>query len=180
MGISGRQRRGSVDRGILFSVAGAAFQMDAFADGPARFLSKAHWTTHYHYDHSTGNAFFGANGIPLGRMPIRQKRIVESYGRCKAPTKPLSPGPSREGGLKRPKTETARKTSRRIFGSHNDGVQCVKFRRSGPSKSSPIDPAKLPIEGRLGRNYGRKTADRPKTMFCFRNSHVTSVPECAG
>src|SRR5258707_15660263 len=46
----------------FISVAGAAFQMDAL-----RMVSqvpvKRALDTHYHYDHSTGNSFFGANGI---------------------------------------------------------------------------------------------------------------------
>src|SRR6266481_1941965 len=63
----------------FISVAGAAFQVDAL-----RMVSqvpvKGALDTHYHYDHSTGNAFFGANGIPLWAHANVAKRIVESYG----------------------------------------------------------------------------------------------------
>ena len=48
----------------FISVAGAAFQVDAL-----RMVSqvpvKGALDTHYHFDHSMGNAFYGANGIPL-------------------------------------------------------------------------------------------------------------------
>ena len=63
----------------FISVAGAAFQMDAL-----RMVSqvpvKGALDTHYHFDHSMGNAFFGANGIPLWAHANTAKRIVESYG----------------------------------------------------------------------------------------------------
>src|SRR5258707_4655189 len=63
----------------FISVAGAAFQMDAL-----RMVSqvpvKGALDTHYHFDHSMGNAFYGANGIPLWAHANAAKRIVESYG----------------------------------------------------------------------------------------------------
>src|SRR5207245_6765351 len=59
--------------------AGAAFQMDAL-----RMVSqvpvKGALDTHYHFDHSMADAFFGANGIPLWAHANTAKRIVESYG----------------------------------------------------------------------------------------------------
>jgi cyclase len=61
------------------SAAGAAFQMDAL-----RMVSQvpihAAMDTHYHYDHSMGNSFYGANGIPLWAHPSVPKRIAETYG----------------------------------------------------------------------------------------------------
>src|ERR1700724_2498390 len=62
----------------FISVAGAAFQMDAL-----RMVSqvpvKGALDTHYHFDHSIGNAFYGANGIPLWAHANVAKRIVDSY-----------------------------------------------------------------------------------------------------
>lgn len=61
------------------SPTGAAFQMEAL-----RMVSQvpvhAAMDTHYHYDHSMGNSFYGANGIPLGAHPSVAKRIAETYG----------------------------------------------------------------------------------------------------
>src|SRR6266851_5837597 len=48
----------------FLSAAGASFQMDAL-----RLVSpvpvKGALDTHYHFDHSMGNAFYGANGVPI-------------------------------------------------------------------------------------------------------------------
>src|SRR5260221_2651102 len=91
----------------FISVAGAAFQMDAL-----RMVSqvpvKGALDTHYHYDHSTGNAFFGANGIPLWAHANTAKRIVESYGVMQGADKAALLGPL-EKAIKDAKTETAPK-----------------------------------------------------------------------
>src|SRR5260370_12074566 len=71
----------------FISVAGAGFQMDAL-----RMVSqvpvKGALDTHYHFDQSMGNAFFGANGIPLWAHVNTAKRIVESYGAIQGTDKP--------------------------------------------------------------------------------------------
>ncbi len=58
--------------------AGASFQMDAL-----RMVSqapvKAALDTHYHFDHSMGNSFYGANNIPLWAHAATAKRIVDNY-----------------------------------------------------------------------------------------------------
>src|SRR5713226_2440079 len=60
------------------TAGGAAFQMDAL-----RMVSQAPvmgaLDTHYHFDHSMGNAFYGSNGIPLWAHATAAKRIIESY-----------------------------------------------------------------------------------------------------
>lgn len=60
------------------SPTGAAFQMETL-----RSLTKvpvqAALDTHYHFDHCLGNAFYGANGIPLWAHARAAKRITESY-----------------------------------------------------------------------------------------------------
>src|SRR5213593_1321947 len=61
------------------TAAGASFQMDAL-----RMVSqvpvKGALDTHYHFDHSMGNAFYGANGVPIWAHANVANRIVESYG----------------------------------------------------------------------------------------------------
>src|SRR6266571_5201900 len=58
--------------------AGASFQMDAL-----RMVSpvpvKAALNTHYHLDHSIGNALYGTRGIEVWEHPAVARRIVESY-----------------------------------------------------------------------------------------------------
>lgn len=46
------------------SPAGAAFQMDAFR-AVSQVPIKAALDTHYHFDHSSGNCFYGANNVPV-------------------------------------------------------------------------------------------------------------------
>ncbi len=57
--------------------SGASFQMDAL-----RMVSqvpvKGALDTHYHFDHSMGNSFYGANGVPLWAHATTAKRMVAS------------------------------------------------------------------------------------------------------
>src|ERR1700688_2350707 len=58
--------------------AGASFQMDALRM-VTQVPVKAALDTHYHFDHSMGNAFYGANGVPLWAHTSVAKRIFENY-----------------------------------------------------------------------------------------------------
>ena len=131
----------------FISAAGAAFQMDAL-----RMVSqvpvKGGLDTHYHYDHSTGNAFFGANGIPLWAHANTAKRIVESYGALQGADKAAILGPL-EKAIKEAKTETARKRREEylahvatVFNVANSAVLALPNR--------PLDPSKLPMKVDLG------------------------------
>src|SRR5258706_9568103 len=131
----------------FISVAGAAFQMDAL-----RMVSqvpvKGALDTHYHYDHSTGNAFFGANGIPLWAHANTAKRIVESYGAMQGADKAAFLGPL-EKAVKEAKTETARKRREEYLG-HVTTVFNVANSTVLALPNHPIDPAKLPMKVDLG------------------------------
>ena len=131
----------------FISVAGAAFQMDAL-----RMVSqvpvKCALDTHYHYDHSTGNSFFGANGIPLWAHANTGKRIVESYGALQGADKAAFLGPL-EKAVKEAKTETARKRREEYLG-HVTTVFNVANSTVLALPNHPIDPAKLPMKVDLG------------------------------
>jgi glyoxylase-like metal-dependent hydrolase (beta-lactamase superfamily II) len=131
----------------FISVAGAAFQMDAL-----RIVSqvpvKGALDTHYHYDHSTGNAFFGANGIPLWAHANTAKRIMESYGAMQGADKAAFLGPL-ERAVKEAKTETARK-HREDYLAHVTNVFNVANSSVLALPNHPIDPAKLPMKVDLG------------------------------
>src|SRR6202521_1424070 len=58
--------------------AGASFQMDALRT-VSQVPVKAALDTHYHFDHSMGNAFYGVNGVPLWAHSSVAKRIFENY-----------------------------------------------------------------------------------------------------
>jgi glyoxylase-like metal-dependent hydrolase (beta-lactamase superfamily II) len=131
----------------FISVAGAAFQMDAL-----RMVSqvpvKGALDTHYHFDHSMGNAFFGANGIPLWAHANTGKRIVESYGALQGADKAALLGPL-EKAIKDAKTETARKHREDYLG-HVTTVFNVANSSILAIPNRPIDPAKLPMKVDLG------------------------------
>jgi len=131
----------------FISVAGAAFQMDAL-----RMVSqvpvKGALDTHYHFDHSMGNAFFGANGIPLWAHANTAKRIVESYGALQGADKAAFLGPL-EKAVKEAKTETARK-HREDYLAHVTNVFNVSNSTVLALPNRPIDPAKLPMKVDLG------------------------------
>jgi len=131
----------------FISAAGAAFQMDAL-----RMVSqvpvKGALDTHYHYDHSTGNAFFGANGIPLWAHANTAKRIVESYGALQGADKAAILGPL-EKTIKEAKTETARK-HREEYLAHVATVFNVANSSVLALPNRPLDPSKLPMKVDLG------------------------------
>jgi cyclase len=131
----------------FISVAGAAFQMDAL-----RMVSqvpvKGGLDTHYHYDHSTGNAFFGANGIPLWAHANTARRIVESYGAMQGADKAAFLSPL-EKAVKEAKTETGRK-HREDYLAHVTTVFNVSNSSVLALPNRPMDPSKLPVKLDLG------------------------------
>jgi glyoxylase-like metal-dependent hydrolase (beta-lactamase superfamily II) len=131
----------------FISVAGAAFQVDAL-----RMVSqvpfKGALDTHYHFDHSMGNAFYGANGIPLWAHANAAKRIVESYGALQGADKAAFLGPL-EKAIKEAKTETARK-HREDYLAHVTNVFNVSNSTVLALPNHPIDPSKLPMKVDLG------------------------------
>ena len=61
------------------SAAGAAFQLETL-HSISQVPIKGALDTHYHFDHSMGNAVYGAHGISLAAHPATGKRIYDSYG----------------------------------------------------------------------------------------------------
>jgi glyoxylase-like metal-dependent hydrolase (beta-lactamase superfamily II) len=129
------------------SPAGAAFQHETL-----RSVSKAPVMgaidTHYHFDHSTGNSYYGANGIALWAHANTSRRIFENYAAMQGVDKSVVVGPI-EAQAKNAKSEVAQKhaeqyaaTLGNIFGVANATVLALPNR--------PLDPAKLPIKLDLG------------------------------
>src|SRR5438309_3856176 len=58
--------------------SGASFQLDALRS-VSQAPVKGALDTHYHFDHSMGNAFYGAKGIEVWAHPAVARRIVDSY-----------------------------------------------------------------------------------------------------
>jgi cyclase len=129
------------------SPAGASFQMDTL-----RMVSqvpvKAALDTHYHFDHSMGNSFYGANGVALWAHAAVAKRIVDSYGPLQGANKESVLG-SLEKRVKDAKSETERQRAQGdlnavtgIFRNVNASILALP--------NHALDPAKLPMTLDLG------------------------------
>ena len=129
------------------SPGGASFQMETLRS-ISQVPVKGALDTHYHFDHSMGNSFYGANGVPLWAHAATAKRMVDSYailqGADKAAT--LAPYEKRVADAKsaaqrqHAQSDLAAVTS--VFMSANSNVLSLP--------NHPIDPAKLPMTIDLG------------------------------
>jgi glyoxylase-like metal-dependent hydrolase (beta-lactamase superfamily II) len=139
------------DAGLLLegfgSAPGAAFQMDTFrkvtkVPAPNAIL------THYHFDHSMGSSFYGANGIQLWAHAAVPKRITESYvtmqGADRAAFLALT-----EKRVKEAKNDIARQHAQGDLGTLGN-VFDIANNTLIALPNRPLDPAKLPMNLDLG------------------------------
>jgi glyoxylase-like metal-dependent hydrolase (beta-lactamase superfamily II) len=127
--------------------AGASFQMDALRT-VTQVPVKGAVDTHYHYDHSMGNSFYGANGVPLWAHASVAKRIVDSYsplqgadkGAALAPYEKRIADAKSDAERQHAQSDLAAVTS--VFLTANSNVLALP--------NHPIDPAKLPMTMDLG------------------------------
>jgi cyclase len=129
------------------TAAGAAFQMDTLrkvSQAPAAGALD----THYHYDHSLGNAFYGANGIQLWGHASLPQRITESYSAMQAMERStfLAPFEKRVNEAKSEAQKQHADGDLRMFGSIFDFVR--KSPLTLPNRL--LDPATLPLNVDLG------------------------------
>lgn len=129
------------------SPAGAAFQLDAL-----RMVSqvpvKGALDTHYHFDHSMGNAFYGANGVPIWAHATTAKRIVESYAPMQGADKEAVLG-SLEKRVKDAKSDLERAHAQSDLNAVT-GVFQIANASVLALPNHPIDSAKLPMTMDLG------------------------------
>src|SRR5438034_6209658 len=127
--------------------AGASFQMDAL-----RMVSQAPvkgaLDTHYHLDHSLGNAFYGTRGIEVWAHPAVARRIVDSYTPLQGADRAAALGPF-EKRMKGAKSEVERAHAQSDFNAFTMVFQLAKASvLAVPNR--PLDPAKLPMKVELG------------------------------
>jgi len=127
--------------------AGALFQMDAL-----RMVSqvpvKGALDTHYHFDHSMGNSFYGANGVQLWAHATAAKRIMDSYVPLQGVDKEAALGPF-EKRVKEAKSDVERQHAQSDLNAVTGVYQAANATVLGlPNR--PIDPAKLPMSIDLG------------------------------
>jgi glyoxylase-like metal-dependent hydrolase (beta-lactamase superfamily II) len=129
------------------SPQGAAFQMDALRK-VSQVPAAAALDTHYHFDHSFGNSFYGANGIPLWAHADVPKRIFESYvslqgaDRAKALDAAEKNVQDATTDVQRQHAQSDLAATSTIFDLANKTPQTL------PNRG--LDPAKLPLNVDLG------------------------------
>jgi len=129
------------------TAAGAAFQMDAMRKVSQTPAAGA-LDTHYHYDHSLGNSFYGANGVQLWGHAALPQRITESYGGMQATERTtfLAPFEKRVDEAKSEAQKQHAAGDLRMLGNIFDFV-----RRSPLTLPNRLlDPATLPLHVDLG------------------------------
>jgi glyoxylase-like metal-dependent hydrolase (beta-lactamase superfamily II) len=127
--------------------AGASFQMDAL-----RLVSQlpvtAAMDTHYHFDHSMGNSFYGANGVPLWAHATAAKRIVDNYAPLQGADKEAVLGPF-EKRIKDAKSDAERAHAQSDLNAVS-GLFSIANASVLGLPNHPLDPAKLPLSMDLG------------------------------
>ena len=127
--------------------AGASFQVDAL-----RMVSQAPvqaaLDTHYHFDHSMGNAFYGAQGVPLWAHATAARRIVDSYTPLQGADKAAVLGPFEK------RIKDARSQAERDHAQGDLNAMTGVFQLANSAMlalpNHPLDPAKLPTTIDLG------------------------------
>ena len=126
---------------------GAAFQMDAL-----RMVSqapiKAALDTHYHFDHSMGNAYYGANGVPLWAHATAARRIIDNYVPLQGMDKAAALAPY-EKSVKDAKSDREREHAQSNLNAVTNLYQLANSTILG-LPNTPIDPSKLPLRVDLG------------------------------
>src|SRR6202047_4907595 len=127
--------------------SGASFQMEALRS-VSQVPVKCALDTHYHYDHSMGNAFYGASGVPLWAHASVAQRIVESYVPLQGAEK------AAVLGFYEKRIGDAESDTERQHAQSDLYVLTGLFQLANSSMlalpNHPIDPAKLPMNIDLG------------------------------
>jgi glyoxylase-like metal-dependent hydrolase (beta-lactamase superfamily II) len=129
------------------SPAGASFQVETLRT-VTQVPVRAALDTHYHYDHSMGNAFYGANGVPLWAHAAVVQRIVENYSALQGADRSAVLGPL-EKRLKDAKSDAERQHAQSDLNAFTGLFQIVNSTVIA-LPNHPIDPAKLPLTVDLG------------------------------
>ncbi|MFZ2224713.1 MAG: MBL fold metallo-hydrolase [Candidatus Deferrimicrobium sp.] len=127
--------------------AGASFQVDALRQ-VSKVPVRAALDTHYHFDHTLGNAFYGAQGIAIWAHEKTAPLMVKVYG----PGQELARAELKAGIEKRikdAKSETEREHAKGDLNAIKMVSESVESSvLSLPNR--PLEPSKLPVTVDLG------------------------------
>jgi cyclase len=127
--------------------AGAAFELEALrmvSQAPVR----AALNTHYHFDHSFGNAFYGAQRIPIMAHAKCAGMMVERYASLQA-----GGGPALLSGYEKAVQDAKDETRKQRAAGDLQAVQTLVNSSLSVALTLPnqrLDPAKLPMTIDLG------------------------------
>src|SRR5260370_6123865 len=126
---------------------GASFQLDALRS-VSQAPVKGALDTHYHFDHSMGNAFYGAKGIEVWAHPAVVRRIVDSYTPLQGADQAAALGPF-EKRVKDAKSKVEREHAQSDLNAFTMVFQLAKTNvLTVPNR--PLDPGNLPMKVELG------------------------------
>lgn len=126
---------------------GAAFQMQALRK-VTEVPAVGALDTHYHFDHSCGNSFYGANGIQLWGHTAVGRRIVESYEPMQLLDKAAILGPL-EKRVQEAKSDVVKRHAQSDVNALSGVVDVIK-KTTLTLPNRLLDPANLPLNVDLG------------------------------
>jgi glyoxylase-like metal-dependent hydrolase (beta-lactamase superfamily II) len=139
------------DAGLLLegfgTPAGAAFQLDTYHKLTQTPATGA-LDTHYHFDHSFGNSFYGGNGIQLWGHSAVAKRMMDSYVALQGMDRATFLAPL-EKRVKDAKSDVAKQHAQGDLAALSN-VFDMANKTSLAFPNRPLDPAKLPMNVDLG------------------------------
>ena len=129
------------------SPAGASFQFDALRLATKAPI-KAALDTHFHYDHSMGNAFYVKRNIPLWAHVNTAQRISETYGSMQTTPREEVLRPF-EKRIRDAKTDLARTHAQSDLNAVSEILASAKASTLG-LPGQPLGPKDLPLTIDLG------------------------------
>jgi cyclase len=126
---------------------GPAVQMDALRT-VSKVPIKAALDTHYHFDHSMGNSYYGANGIPLWAHAEASKRMFDNYSPMQGAPKEVALA-AYEKRVRDAKSDLERQHAQGDLAAITSVFQLTNAAVLG-LPNHPLDPASLPTNVDLG------------------------------
>jgi glyoxylase-like metal-dependent hydrolase (beta-lactamase superfamily II) len=126
---------------------GAAFQMETLRT-ISQVPVKGALDTHYHFDHSMGNSFYGANGIQLYAHATAARRIVENYSVLQGVDRDAALAPFQKA-VADAKSDIQKQHAQSDLAAIT-GVFAVTSATVIGLPNHPLDPAKSPVKFDLG------------------------------